>query len=72
LKKFLGDEAVKKLDQSLLVPWIEESLCKKPLDALCADKVDQKDLCETIRTPQEYRPGKHIYLQIIETIAGKW
>ncbi|KAG1292879.1 hypothetical protein G6F66_006574 [Rhizopus arrhizus] len=40
------------------------------------DQVDQRDLCEIIKTPviesSDYRPLKHYDLRTIENVAGNW
>lgn len=75
-KELLSGQQFEKLNEPVVVPWQEEPACKKLLDALCQDKVDQRDLCQIIRTPiiepKDYRPRIHYDLRAIENVAGSW
>jgi hypothetical protein len=65
-KESLSEDQFAKLNEPVVEPWKEEPACKKLLDALCQDQVDQRDLCEIIRTPviepRDYRPRVHFDL----------
>lgn len=75
-KEHLSEDQFAKLNEPEVEPWGEEPVCKKLLDALCQGQVDQRDLCEIIRTlviaPRKYRPIVHYNLRTIENVAGSW
>jgi hypothetical protein len=74
--QLLSPEMFEKLNQPVSSSWEKESSCLKLLNALCKDQVDQRDLCEIIRTPviesSDYRPLKHYDLRTIENVVGNW
>ncbi|KAG0167423.1 hypothetical protein DFQ30_006067 [Apophysomyces sp. BC1015] len=72
----LGQRKFNKLLEPHITPWKEEPACQKLMDALTADDLDPRDLCQIIRNPvidaPLYRPMVHYDLSTIELIAGQW
>jgi hypothetical protein len=75
-KQLLEPEMFEILSQPVCLPWKEEPHCLELLNALSEDEIDQRDLCQIIRTPviepSKYQPLKHYDLRAVENVAGQW